>query len=225
MKDNNPIPLENPFDQVYQYWRAVKDRIAHCHFPENFNVPITRIVAFSQIPGDDYIAEEIKKIAPNKIHLLFKDALVRNKKFREFCNDILPTDFKMSKKQFEILRANIIPSCRLPTPKQANLLKYFSAEDQIKLLDQEQEKSVRELGEGHRLIFGVAGSGKTILLIARARILAKRHPNWKILILCYNKFHFSNSSELLGFKNTLSGIIRSISISVKEMGLPLYPLL
>lgn len=112
---------------------------------------------------------------------------MRNKKFREFCNDILPTDFKMSKKQFEILRANIIPSCRLPTPKQANLLKYFSAEDQIKLLDQEQEKSARELGEGHRLIFGVAGSGKTILLIARARILAKRHPNWKILILCYNK--------------------------------------
>ncbi|GAG75050.1 unnamed protein product, partial [marine sediment metagenome] len=67
------------------------------------------------------------------------------------------------------------------------LLKYFSVEDKIKLLDQEQERIARELGEGHRLIFGVAGSGKTILLIARARILAKRHPDWKILILCYNK--------------------------------------
>ena len=25
------------------------------------------------------------------------------------------------------------------------------------------------------------------MLIARARILAKRHPDWKILILCYNR--------------------------------------
>ncbi|MFW9877967.1 MAG: UvrD-helicase domain-containing protein, partial [Candidatus Thorarchaeota archaeon] len=57
----------------------------------------------------------------------------------------------------------------------------------VKLLDQEQEQLARELGEGHRLLFGVAGSGKTVLLIARARILAKRHPDWKILILCYNK--------------------------------------
>jgi superfamily I DNA and RNA helicase len=68
-------------------------------------------------------------------------------------------------------------------------------------LDQEQEHLAREMGEGHRLIFGVAGSGKTVLLIARARILAQRHPDWKILLLCFNKrlkmllFHLLNPQD------------------------------
>jgi superfamily I DNA and RNA helicase len=187
LKDDKLIQLENPFDQIYQYWRAIKNRIAYCHFPDELNVPITRIVVFSQISQDNHVAEKIRSTAPSKIHLCFKEAVSRTKNFREFCYDILPINFQISNKQFKILRANIIPTCRLPTPKQADLLKYFSTEDKIKLLDQEQERIARELGEGHRLIFGVAGSGKTVLLIARARILAKLHPNWKILILCYNK--------------------------------------
>ncbi|MFX1298102.1 MAG: DEAD/DEAH box helicase [Promethearchaeota archaeon] len=187
LKHDKTILIQNPFDQVYQYWRTIKDRIDHCHFPEELNVPITRIVGFSQISQNDYIAQEIRNIAPTKIHICFKEAFTRNKSFREFCKDLLPLNFKMKKEQFELLRANIIPTCRLPTPEQADLLEFFSAEDKIKLLDQEQERIARELGEGHRLIFGVAGSGKTVLLIARARILAKRHPDWKILILCYNR--------------------------------------
>ncbi|MFX1374123.1 MAG: NERD domain-containing protein [Promethearchaeota archaeon] len=187
LKDDNTIPIKNPFDQLYQYWRAIKDRIEYCNFSEPIDIPITRIVGFSQISQDDYVAEQIKSVAPSKIHLCFKEVFDWNDKFTEFCNDIFPLNFKISYKQFELLRANIIPTCRLPTPQQANLLKYFSDGDKIKLLDQEQERMARELGAGHRLIFGVAGSGKTVLLIARARILAKRHPDWKILILCYNK--------------------------------------
>ena len=57
----------------------------------------------------------------------------------------------------------------------------------MKLLDLEQERVAKNLGDGHRLFFGVAGSGKTILLIARARYLAIKHSDWRILILCYNK--------------------------------------
>lgn len=147
LKHDKTILLQNPFDQVYQYWRAIKDRIAHCHFPEELNVPITRIVGFSQISQNDYTAQEIRNIAPTKIHICFKEAFTRNKSFREFCKDLLPINFQMTKEQFELLRANIIPTCRLPTPKQADLLEYFSEEDQIKLLDQEQERLARELGD------------------------------------------------------------------------------
>ncbi|MCK4780141.1 MAG: AAA family ATPase, partial [Candidatus Lokiarchaeota archaeon] len=122
-------------------------------------------------------------------------------KFKEYFNDILPSNLELPTEYFNLLRANIIPTCRLPTKKQTDLLKYFTHEEKVKLLDEEQEKLARELREGHRLIFGVAGSGKTVLLLARARILAKRHPNWKILILCYNKllkkllFHMLNPQD------------------------------
>ena len=187
LKDEKIVSLDNPFDQIYQYWRVIKDRVNLCQFPEEIEIPILRLVVFSQIPKKGQVSEEIRKISPHKINLCFKETLSRDENFKEMLDDIIPTKIELSEEQFNLIRANLIPSCRLPTLQQANLMKYFSCENKVKLLDQDQEKFARELGQGHRLIFGVAGSGKTILLIARARILARRHPNWKILILCYNK--------------------------------------
>ena len=54
------------------------------------------------------------------------------------------------------------------------------------MLDLRQERHARSLGSGHRLIYGVAGSGKTVLLIARARHLAAQYPEQRILFLCFN---------------------------------------
>ena len=189
--------MNNPFDQIHQYWRAVKDRINHCNFPKGLRIPIIRLVVFSQISKKSQPAKEIINNCPLKIHLAFKEVLNRNTRFQEFFTNLLPLDFSLSNDEFKLLRANLIPYSRLPTYKQADLLKYFSSEDQIKLLDREQERIARELGEGHRLIFGVAGSGKTVLLIARVRIIAKLYPDWKILILCYNRLLRDSLIQLL----------------------------
>lgn len=56
----------------------------------------------------------------------------------------------------------------------------------LKALDTEQEGSARALGAGHRLLFGVAGSGKTIVLVARAKLLSQALPSGQILVLCFN---------------------------------------
>ncbi|MFX0188527.1 MAG: NERD domain-containing protein, partial [Candidatus Hodarchaeota archaeon] len=31
---DNTISIDNPFDQIYQYWRAIKDRVNYSHFPD-----------------------------------------------------------------------------------------------------------------------------------------------------------------------------------------------
>ena len=54
-------------------------------------------------------------------------------------------------------------------------------------LDYEQESFARRLPYGHYLLTGVPGSGKTVILIARAIHLLKEHPDWNIRILTYNK--------------------------------------
>jgi len=56
----------------------------------------------------------------------------------------------------------------------------------LAVLDHKQEARARSIGEGHRLIYGVAGSGKTVILQARARMLAK-DASKQVLMLCYNK--------------------------------------
>ncbi len=57
--------------------------------------------------------------------------------------------------------------------------------DLIKVLDLQQEQLARSLGEGHRVIHGVAGSGKTLILGYRSLHLAKLLHK-PILVLCFN---------------------------------------
>lgn len=102
--------IENPFDQIYQYWCAIKDRINSSHFPEEVQIPIIRLVVFSQISQDKFIAQEIRKNAPNKIHICFKETVERNEKFKSYLNDILPISFNLEKKYYQILRANLVIS-------------------------------------------------------------------------------------------------------------------
>ena len=65
-----------------------------------------------------------------------------------------------------------------PSPSEALML----------VMDLQQEQLARSMGEGHRVIHGVAGSGKTMILVYRAQQLAAAaRPDWPILVLCYNR--------------------------------------
>lgn len=68
----------------------------------------------------------------------------------------------------------------------------------IRVMDREQERLARSLGDGHRLLRGVAGSGKTVTLICRARHLRALHPDWRILVLCYNRVLANHLHEAIG---------------------------
>lgn len=57
----------------------------------------------------------------------------------------------------------------------------------LEVLDRKQEQVARSLGEGHRVFFGVAGSGKTVLLMARARLIAGQDAGKRVLVLCFNR--------------------------------------
>jgi len=60
-----------------------------------------------------------------------------------------------------------------------------SLPDMIKTMDMQQEQLARSFGEGHRVIHGVAGSGKTLILGYRCLYLAQI-MNKPILVLCFN---------------------------------------
>ncbi len=60
--------------------------------------------------------------------------------------------------------------------------------DLLQVMDLQQEQIARTLGDGHRVIHGVAGSGKTMILVFRAQQLASAaRPDRPILVLCYNR--------------------------------------
>ncbi|TXT40934.1 MAG: hypothetical protein FD135_836, partial [Comamonadaceae bacterium] len=59
----------------------------------------------------------------------------------------------------------------------------------MRVMDLQQEQLARSLGDGHRVIHGVAGSGKTMILGYRAEHLARASSasSKPILILCFNE--------------------------------------
>lgn len=99
----------------------------------------------------------------------------------------------LSQTQIDALRAVVHPEIVVPpTPNQVaiamggQLLLVDQREQPLKILDQQQESLARRIGTGHRLLFGVAGAGKTVVLIARAKLLSEALPNGRILVLCFN---------------------------------------
>jgi superfamily I DNA/RNA helicase len=96
----------------------------------------------------------------------------------------------LSLPQIDRVRWHMFPEIRLPS-KQGGLfdaaeLESVELPDIMRVMDIQQEQLARSLGEGHRVIHGVAGSGKTLILGYRAEYLAKVSTK-PILILCYNK--------------------------------------
>jgi hypothetical protein len=87
--------------------------------------------------------------------------------------------------QFDRLRALLFPEVRvrqiaLPLDEPAE----SADEDRVlAVMDLQQEQLARSLGEGHRIIRGVAGSGKTLILAFRAEYLARGDQAGAVVVL------------------------------------------
>lgn len=66
----------------------------------------------------------------------------------------------------------------------------------VKVMDLQQEQLARSLGRGHRVIHGVAGSGKTMILGYRSQYLASLTTK-PVLVLCYNKSLASRLQQVI----------------------------
>ena len=80
------------------------------------------------------------------------------------------------------------------------------AQDLIKIMDLQQEQLARSLGDGHRVIHGVAGSGKTLILVYRCQYLAQTYSK-PILCLCFNVSLASKLRQMITEKQVNAVII------------------
>lgn len=91
--------------------------------------------------------------------------------------------------QIDRVRYHLYPEVRVSAlPGQFGLFAESDAPipSLIKVMDLQQEQLARSLGEGHRVIHGAAGSGKTMILGYRCEQLARVSPK-PILVLCFNR--------------------------------------
>ena len=90
--------------------------------------------------------------------------------------------FNLDNADLQVLRAILFPEVKV-----FEKLNEDTGDKLIKALDIKQEKIAKKVPHGHYMVTGVPGSGKTVILIARAIFLAQNNPDWKIRIVTYNK--------------------------------------
>jgi hypothetical protein len=123
-------------------------------------------------------------MAPN--HVICSDEMTEAEgaeRFQKRLWDMFTVSFKaeLTPPQTDRVRWHMFPEIRI---QQGELFK--EEQDIMRVMDLKQEHLARSLGEGHRVIHGVAGSGKTLILGYRAQQLAQVCVK-PILVLCYNK--------------------------------------
>jgi hypothetical protein len=96
--------------------------------------------------------------------------------------------------QIDRIRWHLFPEIRIDHAGQAELFAAPGEDtesaketlpDIVKVMDIQQELLARSLGEGHRVVHGVSGSGKTLILGYRCLYLAQATSR-PILVLCFN---------------------------------------
>jgi len=114
--------------------------------------------------------------------------------FQQRLWDMFPHAFgkALSLPQLDRVRWIMFPEVRVSDQaglfdSQADAQEETDLPDLMRVMDLQQEQLARSLGEGHRVIHGVAGSGKTMILGYRAQQLAQAAVNKPILVLCYNE--------------------------------------
>lgn len=200
----------NPFEQARAYAHAVANLLERdpqliapegaLHagkliFPWGYGVVLSRIVR------RQFESTDLGEVLPPH-RVICQDELVAtvdSERFQERLWQMFPWAFgqALSLPQIDRIRWHMFPEIRI---EQAELFAASDADkslpDILRIMDLQQEQLARSLGDGHRVIHGVAGSGKTMILVYRCQYLARVLAR-PILVLCYNKALATRLAQIL----------------------------
>ncbi|WP_205519649.1 3'-5' exonuclease [Pyxidicoccus caerfyrddinensis] len=201
LTSSGPKRVTNPFEQARVHAQHIKTLLERDPaltdvgggFQGKLSLPWSYGVVLSNITRRQFDEGELGEVLPSH-RVLCKD---------EMTEDIAPEAFQqrlwsmfpwqrerpLTLPQIDRIRWHIFPELRLGGTQ----LDFFAEPDAeaalpdlLHIMDLQQEQLARSLGEGHRVIHGVAGSGKTMILGFRCLQLARvlRRP---VLVLCFNR--------------------------------------
>ena len=182
------IQVVNALERDQQLIQSTGPHAGKLAFPWGHGVVLTRITRkqFESAGLDQAIEPHLVICSDEMLESVDEEA------FQQRLWDMFPHAFGnvMSLPQLDRVRWIMFPQVRVPT--QGGLFDDQGEDaelpDVMKVMDLQQEQLARSLGDGHRVIHGVAGSGKTMILGYRAEYLAKASSTGKpILVLCYNE--------------------------------------
>jgi hypothetical protein len=197
--DNGIKEVKHPLQQARDYALAVnklleKDAalVQQGDYQGKLIIPYGYGVVFTNINRKDFNNSELPTVFEEHL-VICKDEILPSTDAGEFQQRLwylLAYNFGkiLTNSQIDRIRWHIFPELRIT---QLSLFdveieepQHLQIPDILQIMDLQQEQLARSLGDGHRIIHGVAGSGKTMILGFRCQHLAQL--NKPILVLCFN---------------------------------------
>ncbi len=194
------VSVESPFEQVRNYMFSVVNTLKRDPLLVNEGgsfkgKPVFSFghgVVFSNITRKQFEQTDLREVFPPE-RCIFRDEMTesvdpdafRERVWRMVSPRIGPA---LSLPQIDRVRALLFPEIRvtqIALPFDEPNAKASPADDRmLEVMDMHQELLARSMGEGHRIVRGVAGSGKTLILAFRAEQIA-RAASRPVLLLSY----------------------------------------
>lgn len=200
--------VENPLEQARGYCMTIVNKLStdpQLQDPSNryrgkICFPYGYAAVFPNITrrqlDEALTAEEQELVMPSRL-VICKDEMTESvplDQFQERLWGMFQYSFgqSLTLPQIERVRWHMFPEIRISTAQRdffsdqsTSVEKEEAIPDIVRVMDIAQEQLARSLGAGHRVIHGVAGSGKTLILGYRCLHLA-RVLHKPILVLCFN---------------------------------------
>ena len=195
---STPKPQMNPWMKCEKIYRrgAIEQLLAMPGLRDEKShliMPIYSFVAFPNISREQFMDQRFEEIIPPE-QVLFRENLLNDgNSFRQRYVQALPTlPERLLEEHLDEITTALFPEIAIPQVTQAGFITASgkaivqSRLDDFYTLSLDQEEIAKSLGEGPRLLRGIAGTGKTLIMLYRAKLLAANNPNLQILILCWN---------------------------------------
>ncbi len=191
-RNSVPKPQLNPDLKCQIYLREAREQLvamsALRDSMDRLAISTSYLLAFPNIGCQEFKQKGLDKFIRIE-HVLFREDLSKDgENFYRRYNQFLP-ELKSpldGKQERAIIQALFTESVINPA--------YVRDREKVILgeeafpIDPEQEQIAKSLGEGPRLLRGIAGTGKTLIMLYRAKLLAANNASGqlRILILCWN---------------------------------------
>lgn len=183
------VSEDNPFEQVRKYMFNVVDTLRHDpllvvdagSFKGKPVFSFGHGVAFTNITRKQFEQTDLHEVFPPE-RCIFRDEMTESvdpESFRERVWRMVSPRIgpALSLPQIDRVRALLFPEIRvtqIALPFDEPPAQSSPADDRmLAVMDMQQELLARSMGEGHRIVRGVAGSGKTLILAFRAEQIAR----------------------------------------------------
>lgn len=213
--------LTSLFDRLQQDGRLISDDPAHHDQPR---IPIVTAVVFPNINRHQYCIRRLDTVIDPAL-ILFQDDLSHyapyaedrsGRALRESLEQRFPPrfPFQLTSGDKAHLRQLLFPEVTLRPVRRHHGNAIAEQQQAIALLDQQQEILARRTLQGHQLIKGHAGSGKTLVLVHKAALLLRHQPTiQRVLFVCYN----------LTLVNYVERLLTGLQVPLGQPGVEVLP--